>query len=167
MVLKMILVLMVVVFFSSCSTGVTNLMDLIAVQETQKATSENKSVGYINPKAPIIKEEVKETPKEKIMKKYSASQDHQRDIEMVGYIVSSEKDNDVDLYIYTFTDALKTRTIQFFYTKKLPYKTGNLIRVRVKDNFLKKHEYYGTKNPKNKKVNRYIKSAKELFIKIR
>ena len=165
MIFKMISIFIVAVFLSSCTTNATNLIDYIAVSETQKAGPENKKVGYMNSKAPMIKEEVKETPKQKIVKNQTSQ--YKSDIEMVGYIVSVAKDSDVDLYIYTFTDALKTRTIQFFYTKKLAYSTSRLLRIHVKDNFLKTVKPYSTKKAKNKQVNSYIQSAKEYFIKIR
>lgn len=165
MIFKMISIFMAMIFLSSCTSNATNLMDYIAVSETQKAGPENKKVGYLNSKAPMIKEEVKETPKQKMVKNQTSQ--YKSDIEMVGYIVSVDKDADVDLYVYTFTDALKTRTIQFFYTKKLSYSTSELLRINVKDNFLKIVKPYSTNKPIKKKVNSYIQSAKEYFIKTR
>jgi len=165
MIFKIISVFMVTIFLSSCSSGATNLMDMIAVNETQKAGPENKRIGKINSKAPIIGEEVDKTPKQKIVKKQNRIDEYKRDVEMVGYIVSAQRDSDVDLYVYTFTDALKTKRVQFFYTKKLSYGTNELLRISARDNFLKTVKPYATKKPINKKINNYIQSAKEYFIK--
>jgi hypothetical protein len=148
--------------FLGCSTKANNLLDYIAVTQTQKATAENKKIGKIASNAPIMKEPDPIPAKEKILKNQTPQ--YKSEIEMVGYIVRVQKDEEVELYVYTFTDALKTKKIHFFYPQKLPYKSSQLVRVIVQDNFLKEHKSYTTNKANKKTFNSYIESAKELFI---
>jgi len=161
--LKLAIILLLSVFLTSCSNKATNLMDMIAKHETIKATPANTSIGKINKMAPIMKEDVKPATNKQDV--YNAQkQTYKNNIEMVGYIVSSQKDTEVDMYLYTFTNALRTKNIQFFSVTPLHYPTSQLIRIEVKDNFLKSHKPYSTTSSVKKKVSTYFDAAKEYII---
>jgi hypothetical protein len=61
----------------------------------------------------------------------------------VGHITSNSFDPDVNLYIYNFSSDGDDESSIFFYDKKLPYSTSDLVLIDVKDNFLMNIESKG------------------------
>jgi hypothetical protein len=166
--LILVITIITVIFLGCSSRSANNLMDLIAINQTIKATPSHKNLGRLSSKTPIIQDDRITNTVEKNKKSDSRYKTNvESKIEMVGYLIDRKKDLDVNLYIYTFTDALRSRTIQFFSSQYLDFSTSKLHRVVVRDNFLKHIEPYGINRPTSKKINSRIKSAKEYFIDIK
>ena len=149
-----------VMILVGCSQKISN-----PFEETRKASYEYSNVGSIDKNAPIITEKKKEEiqPSQEIeQKKYQDQLDDE--YEKVGYITNIQTDQSSGLYVYTFTNALRTDQIQFYSKTKLPYSERDLIRVYVKDNFVYKHEPYKAITGKRKKS--FIQAAKEYIINL-
>ncbi len=156
---------LVVLCFAGCVSKVENMFT-----DTTKASSKYTNVGHINTNAPIIKEAQAQNPPvfKKIQQQKAADRikEINHDYDMVGYIVSSQKDPDLNLYVYTFTDPLRSKRIQFFSRERLSYKPSELVSINVRDNFLINHKKYRSVTGK-RTFNHYIQSAKEYFIKVK
>jgi hypothetical protein len=153
------LVLIYSLVLSGCISKVENMFT-----DTKKATPQNLSLGSINRNAPIIREPKKEVNIEEKIKSKNLNDKYQKEFEMVGYIVSTYRDPEFEsLYLYTFTDALRTERIQFYSKKRLNFKSTELVRVYIRDNFLVRAEKYRSVTGKRSKS--YIQAAKELFIR--
>jgi hypothetical protein len=160
--MRFVLVSLVLIYslvLSGCISKVENIFTY-----TKRATPQNMTVGRIKRDAPIIKEPKKEANVKKKVRYENLNDKYQKGFEMVGYIVAIYKDPEFrDLYLYTFTDALKTEKIQFYSKKRLNYRSNVLIRVYIKDNFLIKAQRYRSVIGKRKRS--LIDSAKEYFIR--
>jgi len=136
--------------------------------ETKKATPKYTKLGRVNNGAPILKEPKK--PAFSIFEKREKQKELEQEkklnpkFDMVGYVVLVQKDRDVNLYVYSFTDALRTKRLQFYTREKLPYKPHELVRVNIQDNFLKSHQRYRSVTGK-RGFNHYIQAAKEYIIR--
>ena len=160
--MKFMLVSLVLIYslvLSGCISKVENIFT-----DTKKAAPQNITLGRINRNAPIIKEPKEEVNIEEKIKSKNLNDKYQKEFEMVGYIVSTYKDPEFEsLYLYTFTDALRTERIQFYSKKRLNFKSTELVRVYIKDNFLVKAQRYRSVTGKRKKS--FIDTAKEYFIR--
>jgi len=156
------LVLVYSLILSGCISKMENLLT-----DTKKASPENTRLGKINRNAPIIRDSSMHRPtiQERLRKK-RMNQQYKREFEMVGYIISRYKEPEFeDMYLYTFTDALRTQRIQFYSKKILRYPPNQLVRVYIKDNFLKRVEKYRSVTGKRSKS--YIEAAKEYIIRFK
>ena len=155
---------LVVLCFAGCVSKVENMFT-----DTTKASTKYTNVGHINRNAPIIKVPQKKPSvfeKIKQQKVYEQSKQINHDYDMVGYIISSQKDPDLNLYVYTFTNPLRSKKIQFFSRERLNYKPSELVSINVRDNFLVNHKKYKSVTGR-RTFNHYIQSAKEYFIKVK
>ncbi len=142
-----------------------------AFVKEKPVTNENIKVGHIDRYAPIITVKKKEhgkpffIPQESIENKQQIASSSVVEKELVGYIVDSNYDQDVRLYYYTLTNALRSKKIHFFSDRSINYPSTKLVRVQLKGNYLKSISPYHTILKKRKKS--WINTAKEYFIKVK
>ena len=154
------LVVLYSLVLSGCISKVENLFT-----DTTKAKPDNLKLGRINRNAPIIKDP-SQTPVIAKLKKKKLNKKLQREFDMVGYIVSRYKEPEFEeLYRYTFTDPLRSERIEFYARQKLNYRSDQLIRVYIKDNFLVRAEKY--KSVTGRRSKSYIDAAKEYLIRFK
>jgi hypothetical protein len=137
--MRYIILAVIVMSFTSCTyKSFTEGVESVYTDEVViKPTSGNyKSVGATS-KKPIIKESYEVKSPDELAKAQTTR------FKKVGHITSSSFDSDVNLYIYNFTSDGDEESSIFFYNKKLPYSTSDLVLIDVKDNFLMNIESKG------------------------
>ena len=161
--MRFMIISLVVIYslvLSGCISKVENLLT-----DTTKAKPDNLRIGKINKNAPIIKEP-KQTPVIEKFKKKNLNKKLQREFDMVGYIVARYKEPEFEeLYRYTFTDPLRSERIEFYARQKLNYRSDQLVRVYIKDNFLVRIEKY--KSVTGRRNKSYIEAAREYLIRFK
>jgi hypothetical protein len=125
--------------FSSCTyKSFTDTVEGVYTDEVVvKPTSGNYKTLANTSKNPIIKESVVVKSPDELAKEQTTR------FKKVGRITSSSFDPDVNLYIYNFSSDGDDESSIFFYDKKLPYSTSDLVLIDVKDNFLMNIESKG------------------------
>ncbi len=165
---------MKIILYGSILIGILNMQGCANKNpfvEQKKATNKNLKVGYINKNAPIIR--AKKSEPIFIPQKFSQQEQKKVDttpqenkIEMVGYIIFSDKDKNVRLYYYTIINALKTKRIQFFSKNPIRYNPNKLVKIKVVDNYLVDYQPYKA-ILKRRRFNNKITPPKEYYINFR
>ncbi len=145
--MKRIYLFLTIFAFVGCTpkSVVDGVGGIFVDEEVVHAKGGNYSTASATSNTPIIKEQhIKKT----------SPQESSQTLSKTGQITSSSYDPDVKLYIYTF-ESNDGEMMTFFYSKKLPYLSQDLLRVTIKDNFLTNYSKLNgaqTLNPTQKKI---------------
>jgi len=139
---EIIKVVFVLLLLDGCAFK--SLSDTIEGIYTDEVVVKPSRVNYKNAPSKSSKPILRDATPQTISPQEIAKKQSER-FNKKGYIQNISYDPDVSLYIYHFKSVPNNEDIVFFYNKKLPYSSSELIEVDIKDNFLMDVKQKGSK----------------------